>query len=553
MPILCLALLLAAPPARGFADERHLLDRRLETLRRILPDGPQPAADVALVRSLAEGARLTSLEVGARAAPAESGSRGDVIVDVAAVGRFSDIDRFFRQVALSPRLADVESLAASVTPDSALRLTAVLRLPYRPAKAALPPPPDGARQRLSGASRQQLELFARDQALALAKSETVAALRRARRNPRLFLAELAAAARDRPVVLSYASVGEEFQVRGLTVGEGASLDFERRLERGFCRITEFLKARQGGCHRFEVHGRCPVVGPDAELPLPSEDPFQQDDSPCRVDRDSGRSIAVKAPKASGKGSLSLRLRDVDWADVFLALHLLTSQGFLVDGDVVGRVSLDFGNVTLDEALQAVEKAGLRVSAPGPIRRVSLPREAPPHTLKGNGGAPTASFTLKRTEAREILAVMTDIDPSLASLGPPGSLGRLSVYARDVPLVDLHDAILDAVGLKERIEEGRRILDPPGGSDQAVTPVARVPRERRLALRPQDLSVLEFELSGLASAGTGWSALAYSPTGTLNAYRPGDRLSDGTVQSVESTDVALATDEGPLRVPLTPAP
>jgi hypothetical protein len=552
MVTLALALLLAAPPARPFADERSLLDRRLEALRRILPDGPQPSADVALIRGLAEGARLGSVEIGARA-PAESPTRGDVMVDVAAVGRFSDVDRFFRQVALSHRLPDVENLTLNATPDGSLRLTAVLRLSYRPVKAPLPPPPDGARQRLAGASRQQIEQFARDQALALAKSEAVASLRRARRNPRLFLSELAAAARDRPVVLSYASVGDDFQVRGLTVGEGASLDFERRLERGFCRITDFLKARQGGCHRFEVHGRCPVVGPDAELPLPAEDPFQQDDTPCRVDRDAQRSIAVKPPKSSGKGSISLRLRDVDWADVFLALHLVTSQGFLVDGDVSGRVSLDFTNVTLDEALQAIEKSGLRVSEPGPVRRVALPRETPPHTVKGNGGTPTASFTLKRTEAREILAVMTDIDPSLASLGPPGSLGRLSVYARDVPLVDLRDAILDAVELKERLEEGRRILEPPGGSDQAVTPVARVPRERRLSLRPQDLAVLEFELAGLATSGNGWIALAYSPIGTLNAYRPGDRLSDGSVVSVESTDVGLATDEGPIHAPLPALP
>jgi hypothetical protein len=201
MVTLPLALLLAVPAARPFADERLLLDRRLEALRRILPDGPQPAADVALVRGLAEGARLANVEVGARA-PTESGSRGDVVVEVAAVGRFSDIDRFFRQVALSPRLPDVESLALNVTSDSALRLTALLRLPFRPAKAPLPAPPDGVRQRVSGAPRQQLEIFARDQALALAKSEAVASLRRARRNPRLFLSELAAAARGRPVVLS---------------------------------------------------------------------------------------------------------------------------------------------------------------------------------------------------------------------------------------------------------------------------------------------------------------------------------------------------------------
>ena len=44
MPLALLLGLLAAAPAapaaRPFADERVLLDRRLETLRRILPDGP---------------------------------------------------------------------------------------------------------------------------------------------------------------------------------------------------------------------------------------------------------------------------------------------------------------------------------------------------------------------------------------------------------------------------------------------------------------------------------------------------------------------------------
>jgi len=42
-------LLLAAAPVRPFAEERLLLDRRLETLRRMLPDGATPGNDVALL------------------------------------------------------------------------------------------------------------------------------------------------------------------------------------------------------------------------------------------------------------------------------------------------------------------------------------------------------------------------------------------------------------------------------------------------------------------------------------------------------------------------
>jgi len=544
-----LALLAVVQPARPFNEERLLLDRRLETLRRILPDGPNPAADVALVRGMAEGAKLGRVALAARP-PAESGTRGEVAVEVAAFGRFADVDRFFRQVALSARLIDVDSLTLSATTEDVIQLSAVVRLPFRPPKAPLPAPPEG-RSRPTGVPRPTLDAYYRDQALALAKSDTVAQLRRTRRNPRLFLSELAAICRDRPVVLNFASLGEEFLVRGQAVGEGPVRALASRFERGFFRVAEFLVARQGACHRFEVRGRSPVAGTEAELPLPSEDPFEQDDAPCRVERDPPRAVAVKGPNQNtpGKGPLTLRLRDVDFADVFRVLHLLTAQGFLVDGEVAGRVSLDLSRLALDQVLLAIEKSGVDVADSGPVRRVSSSRvashESPP------GGAPTASFALKRVEVRELLAVMTDMEPGLAALGPAGSLGRVSLWARDVPVLDLRAAMLEAVGLHERIEEGRRILERKPGSEEALAPVAGTSPERRLALGPEDLAVMEFDLAGVASGGDGWIAFAYSPTGTLNAYRPGDRLADGIVKSVESTDVVIETDEGPVRFAIPP--
>jgi hypothetical protein len=82
-------------------------------------------------------------------------------------------------------------------------------------------------------------------------------------------------------------------------------------------------------------------------------------------------------------------------------------------------------------------------------------------------------------------------------------------------------------------------------------VAGTPPERRLVMRPQDLAVLEFELAGLASAGDGWIAFAYAPTGTLHAYKAGAHLADGLVKSVESTDAVVDTEEGPARVEIAP--
>src|SRR5262245_24635564 len=197
-------VLLAALGPRSFPEERLLLDRRLETLRRILPDGANPAQDAAVVRELAESSHLAELNVTPRA-PLETPSRGTVAVDVTAVASFADVDRFFRQVALSPRLIDVESLALTPTRGDRVRMAGVVRLPYRPLKAPLPPPPDGLRGALVGAAKPQAEAYLRDQSLAVDKSETIAELRRAKRNPRLFLSELAAVVRDRPVVVTRAT------------------------------------------------------------------------------------------------------------------------------------------------------------------------------------------------------------------------------------------------------------------------------------------------------------------------------------------------------------
>src|SRR5262245_14746871 len=548
-----LAVAAAALPLRDFSEERMLLDRRLETLRRILPDGPSPLADVAHIRQLAEAAKVLRVEVTARA-PVESGARGDVPVDVVGYGRFAEVDRFFRSGALSHGLLDVENVTLTATPEDVIKMTAVVHAPFRPLRAPLPAPPDTPRGRPTGVAKPIVETYYRDQAIALAKSETIAALRRARRNPRLFLSELAAITRDRPVVLNYAAAGDEFVVRGLGVGEGPMRALESRFEKGFFRVTEFRMARQAGCHRFEAKGRVPVAGSEAELPLPTEDPFEQDDAPCRVDRDPQRPVLVKAPnsKTPGQGPLSLRLRDVDFADVFRVVHMLTGMGFLVDGDVTGRVSMDLNKVTLTEVLASLEKSGVDIQDTGPLRRVSatrLPASRPAPT----GGTPTASFTLKRTEVREILAVMTDMDPSFAALGPPGFLGRASLWAKDVPVTDLRASLLEASGLVERIEEGRRLISRTTGAEEVLQPVAGSASERRLVMGPQDLAVMEFELAGVASSGERWIAFAYSPTGALDAYKPGDSLADAVVKSVDSTDAVLETDEGPVRLTVPPLP
>jgi len=543
----------AAPAARPFADERVLLDRRLETLRRILPDGPTAAADVVVARDVAEAAHLARVELQPRS-PFESGTRGEQALELTALGDYKQVDRFYQRLALSHRLVDVESMTLTATGEDQIQLSTVLRFPFWPTRAPLPAPPESRSGRPTGIPKPTLDAYLRDQSIAFAKSDAIAAWRRSRRNPRLFLSELSAVVRERPVVVGYASLGEDFTIRGLALGEGPVRAFESRLERGFLRVSDFLMAKQGACHRFEARGKSPVAGPDAELPVPVEDPFEQDPQPCRVDRDAPRVLVVKGRtptvKDPGHGPLTLRLRDVDFADVFSVLTTLGVGGFVVDGDVAGRASVEITRATLDETLAALRKAaGVEIGATGWVRRVGPARPAGARPLAEGG--PPASFALKRAEVRDVLAAMAEVDPSLAALGPPGFLGKVSVWTKDAPLAAVRGAVLDAAGLSERIEEERRVLQSRGGTLDAPVPVARADDEPRLSLRREELSVLEFQLAGVAAAGDSFVAFAYSPTGQLYAYRPGDRLADGQIRSVDSTDVLIETDEGPLRIPLPP--
>ena len=436
-----------------------------------------------------------------------------------------------------------------------MRITTVLNLPYRPARAPLPPPPEGARALAQQTPRPQVEAFLKDQSLAVAKSETIAELRRTKRNPRLFLSELAGVVRDRPVVFTRASLGDEFLVSGLTVGEANMRSLETRLERGFFRVAEVLVARQGACHRFEVRGRSPVVGLDAEIPLPNEDPFDQEETACRVDRDAGRPTIVRnaASRVPAKGSLQLRLRDLDLADVFQVIHLLTDQAFLVDEDVHGRVSMDLSGVDGDQALAALEKTGIVLSSPGAFRRVSLTRGKEPPRASAAADVPKVTLALKRATVRDVLAVMAEAHPPLAAMAPAGSLGRISLWTREAPATDVRALVLQAAGLEERVVDEGRLLERPGGNAETLTPLAGPGVNQRLVMRPQELAVEEFVLAGIALSGEKRLALAYSPTGALYSYGPGDRLANGVVEAVESTDVLLNTEEGPLRLALPDLP
>ena len=430
-----------------------------------------------------------------------------------------------------------------------MRLTALVHFPYRPARTPLPAPPEGLRTRLSEVTRPVADQFLRDQALALSKSDAVASLRRTRRNPRLFLSELAAIVRDRPVVLKDAIVGDEFVIRGLTVGEGPMRALELRLERGFFRVAEVLMARAGGCHRFEVRGRSPIVGIEAELPLPAvDDPFRQDDAPCVVDRDGGGVTVLRPPavKTAPRGRAPAPARG--HALVAPARHGPRRRVLRPAPDhrpgVPGRRRRPRArqrrgrarspSTTSSPSWPATASSSLR---PGPLRRVS--RSAARAVLPAPTGEGTPiTFALKRAAVGDVLAVIAEADPAC----PAAPARRRRAASASGPARPTWPT---------SARPSCRWRAWPGRPAATATRLpARPPStERRLLVRADELSMSEFQLAGVASAGQGWTAFAYAPTGVLNAYKRGDRLADGTTTEVQSTDVMITTEEGPLRIAL----
>jgi hypothetical protein len=417
---------------------------------------------------MAQSTGLESLDVQPRP-PFDSRSPwADVVVDLSAVGSYDEVDRFFRQAALSPRLIDVESVVLTPAAADAVRVVAVLRVPYRPELSPLPAPPEGLRGSLAGVPKPQADAFLRDQALVLAKSDAIGALRHRRRNPRLFLSEAAAVTRGRPVILNQATLGDEFFLRGYAVGQATLKAFESRLERGFFRVAQVLLARQGPCFRFEVRGQSPVVGLDAEIPPPTSQPFSLEQ--CRSDRDPPGASVLRspAPRRPRRGRLDLRLRDMDWADVFGVLYQLTGDAFVVDPDVVGRVSVDFPGVDLEEALGLLQKAGRKFS-PGPLRRVSRLRAAAARpTLTPE--APRISLAVKRAEIRDVLAALAGgRPPPRRAIFPAASIwARASSRPRPARRPRGRDG-------ERRRQPGSDGVAEPGGGGSAAPPRAAAGR------------------------------------------------------------------------------
>ena len=556
MRALFLLVLAAAQvgPARPFAEERQILDRHLQALARVLPDGATPVEDAALVSQIAAEAGLRNFEVGPPTVT-ESASSGQTRRTITGNATYPDTDRFFRAIQGSSRLIDVESL--SLRPgEFGVRIEARLRFHHRPARAPLNPAlqQTRTRDRTKGATREQAAKFARDEQLALDKSVALDEFRRRQTSPRLFLAETGAAFRDAVASLSFGSLDADsgrFSLRGVAAGMGAADAIERRLEGGFFRMREFTRTPKGGCYEFEAVGESFRAGPEAALPLPVDEPFGNVDGFCRLDRDA---VAIAAPagafRASGSDSagLTLRATDTDVADLAGIVEYLTREPFVVAEGTVGRVSVDFGSSPIDDALQALP---VRIERVGDVRLLRPATGTSTAAAPPEESVPMARVSVrgKRLRGEDVIAAIAETDPSFAASGPP-VLGTVSVFAREAPANDVRRAVVAALGFTESREENTRVLRTGSPSPEERPIVAS--NAPRFVFRARDLSVGELALAAIGRSSGESTAFVYSPMGEIVPLRAGDALSDGVVATVEAGALLVDTSEGPVRISL-PAP
>jgi hypothetical protein len=248
----------------------------------------------------------------------------------------------------------------------------------------------------------------------------------------------------------------------------------------------------------------------------------------------GQPAAARRLRWKGGGSLRLRLEAVDVEDVFAVLHHHTGAAFVVSDVLPGPVSVDLDQVSLEQALEALASFGIAITARGAVRMVQ--REAAPAPGEGvpDGGGEPVSLWSKRWPIERLAGLLGELE-GRPVLVPSGELGRVSVFAADVPRAALFEAVFAMAGLSQRIEQGSVVLQwriAGAGSGQRPLPRWRgdPPTPRHLAATP--LNALR--LVGLSRASGEWIAWAYAPDRAVCwPLVAGVRLQDGEITRVAS--------------------
>lgn len=269
-------------------------------------------------------------------------------------------------------------------------------------------------------------------------------------------------------------------------------------------------------------------------------------------------------------TLTLRLREVDLTHVFFVLNDLTSESFIIDAGVEGRLSVDLENAPLEKALAAVRSAGVAVG-PGPLHRVSRAESPPAAAAPGPASytGETIRVSLENVELANIVCALGGLpnwqtvkarglgivsrkqNPEFKVLVPRGLQGRVSLFSGYLPWDQVLDGLLAPLGLIFVFDEdglfvGRgpeaNVRSQAGAVDACQISSEPGPTSP-LSENLPDLDAASLELVGLAWKDNAWKAYAYAPGRRLLSLETGQKLRDASVTDVGPTGVVFTTDEG----------
>ena len=607
--LLLTAALLAVPspaPAQDPPEGRELgvlteqlreQETLLELEKRSVP--PASAFEVAEAEAacqrMAQEAGLTSPQIRAAASsqaiPYPDGRPSPVqqrFVEISGRDPYEKVDRFLGLLTGSPRPVEVQALRISAAAANTVTFQARIGFAFVGDPAAAAPSSDelldryvARRKQIEDASRAAAErqdlqtqrLLAERRMLLDRMVELRRAFVEARDLTRLLtelrqrgessrvvpgaLAAFTTWAAEDPVALTAVRFDGKTVIEGVTLGTSAHESLKTTLGASGFEVADIKTTPRGRCHAFTATLQFPMaLGTDKRV-----------GGNGLFDDQTGAACSMPLRKATARieargagGPVTVRMRDVDVADLVQLVFQATDYGFVVDPDVTLVVDADLSGSTPEQVIEALKGAGLSVG-PGPLRRVSLASKRAPAPERTTYSGKTLSVAFKSADVADILCLLKDVAET-AILSPPGFDGRMSLYAKDVPWDQILDAGAASLDLTFVRASGQRraFLGPAAAARMPDHPGAVEPCSgyaghpvRRWNAQPPTTGILnmrDLRLAGFAQIDGKWSGYAYGPfSNVLLPLTPEYVLLDGDIVAVGPTSVTVETKDK-KRVELT---
>jgi hypothetical protein len=455
---------------------------------------------------------------------------------------YERVDVFLSRIAQRPRLMDLETLRLRAEAGGTVSFAARFALPCYSDEEN--PAPVGSTPEM---------LLADHLSWLLGTYQKVEELTARADTSRLALA-LGAFGREignSAVTLTEVRSAQEIVLEGVVSGASSRTGLEPALKRAGFQVGNVQTSPAEECQKFSITARLDPGEPDQERAVVLRNGlFDNDTAAFCASRPSLGKVVAHGAQATPEGrALTLRMRDVELVHLFLALHDLTREEFVVDPDVQGRVSVEVEGATIEETLAAMSSVGVAVG-PGPLRRVSRaasrPAAAPSHAPY-TGEKITVS--LQDSDLATFLCMFEQISQRKIS-APRELAGRLSIFVEYLPWDQIFDGALTSAGLVskpdgDRLWGGTASAAKVRGRSKAVDvcqipdsgPPSRLAPQRSLP----EMRLADLELAGLGRGGGDWKAYAYSPWRTFLSLEAGLKLQDASVKSVGPTGVAFVSD------------